>query len=322
MRHLNIFVFISLLLLGCTQNNYILDVDAFLDNETGIMLDSGKNPVTGKVKYYDARADRDIEGSTQTTIADAELDKTAFVIAEFDNVKVIHKSSGTTEEGRLKAVLMYKNGKPDGVSKWYHDNGKIFFKTFYKNGKPDGVQKGYYSDGGIRYKFQYKDGKQDGYVYHYYQSGKLMGKVLYKNGSVQGKALAYHENGAIMAVSSYVNGKQDGASIIYHKNGQVEYEFSYKEGRLDGLSRNYYENGKIRYEWFHDKDEGTKYAIPYKGGKRDGVAIYYRPHGIVLEITYSEDAVQAGYCVNANGKRTLLNNEEIIGKDIDDIDCR
>ena len=52
----------------------------------------------------------------------------------------------------------FKNGKLDGVAKFY-DDGKLWYEMKFKNGETDGAQKEYYPNGELKSEKNYKDGE-------------------------------------------------------------------------------------------------------------------------------------------------------------------
>ena len=44
------------------------------------------------------------------------------------------------------------NGKKEGIWKYYHSNGNLWYECFYKNGLLEGLYKSYYSNGSLFYK--------------------------------------------------------------------------------------------------------------------------------------------------------------------------
>ncbi|MCB0505524.1 MAG: toxin-antitoxin system YwqK family antitoxin [Cyclobacteriaceae bacterium] len=60
---------------------------------------------------------------------------------------------------RVKEENNYKNGKLEGESKVYYDNGKIMEESTYKDGKRDGIARWYDQEGNMTIEYMYKDGE-------------------------------------------------------------------------------------------------------------------------------------------------------------------
>jgi antitoxin component YwqK of YwqJK toxin-antitoxin module len=61
-------------------------------------------------------------------------------------------------ESQLGAEQTFKDGKLDGVTKFYGNNGQLEKEILYKNGKRDGVTKWYGEDGQLVREETFKDG--------------------------------------------------------------------------------------------------------------------------------------------------------------------
>ena len=53
----------------------------------------------------------------------------------------------------------YVDGKYDGWSESYYDNGQLRNKEYYKDGKEEGVHEAYSYFGEVIYSYKYKDGE-------------------------------------------------------------------------------------------------------------------------------------------------------------------
>lgn len=59
----------------------------------------------------------------------------------------------------VKEERNYQNGKLEGLTKVYYDNGKIMEEGAYKNGTRDGVSKWYDQEGNVTIEYEYKNGQ-------------------------------------------------------------------------------------------------------------------------------------------------------------------
>ena len=131
----------------------------------------------------------------------------------------------------LKEIIYYKNIPFTG--EMLTDNnlyGKT--KANYKNGKKDGLSEIYYENGQLKQKENYKDGALDGLSEIYYENGQLEHKANYKKGLLDGLSETYYENGQLSFKQNYKNDQYDGLVEAYNKNGQL-------------LARKYFKNGKL-----------------------------------------------------------------------------
>jgi antitoxin component YwqK of YwqJK toxin-antitoxin module len=64
-------------------------------------------------------------------------------------------------DNKFKIEINYKDGKKNGISRWYNKNGVLEYEDNYKDGKAEGIAIGYYESGAHRCERNYKDDKLD-----------------------------------------------------------------------------------------------------------------------------------------------------------------
>ena len=75
----------------------------------------------------------------------------------------------------------YKNGKKDGLSEGFYENGQLESRENYKNGIQNGLSEIFHENGQIWIRENYKNGKQDGLSEMYGEDGSSRGSSCYKN---------------------------------------------------------------------------------------------------------------------------------------------
>ena len=70
--------------------------------------------------------------------------------AEFANGKLDGTSKLWLEDGTLYSISKYSNSQPHGIWKKFHPNGKLMFEVNYEYGQKHGVQKWYYDNGNVK----------------------------------------------------------------------------------------------------------------------------------------------------------------------------
>ena len=70
--------------------------------------------------------------------------------AEFVNGKLDGKSQVWLEDGTLYSISKYSNNQPHGIWKKFHQNGKLMFEVNYEYGQKHGVEKWYYENGNLK----------------------------------------------------------------------------------------------------------------------------------------------------------------------------
>ena len=69
---------------------------------------------------------------------------------EFVNGKLDGKSQVWLEDGTLYSISKYSNNQPHGIWKKFHPNGKLMFEVNYEYGQKNGVEKWYYENGNLK----------------------------------------------------------------------------------------------------------------------------------------------------------------------------
>ena len=183
------------------------------------------------------------------------------------------KQDGTTttwyENGQQKAEVNYQNDKQDGIATAWWENGQKKTEVNYKNGKQDGITTTWYENGNGQKEAEgnYKNGKLDGITTGWYENGQKEAEVNYKNGKLDGITTGWYENGQKKTEVNYKNGKRDGITTGWYVNGQKKIEGNYKNGEVDGIGSTWYEDGQKKTE------------VNYKNGKRDGIVTTWNENG-------------------------------------------
>ena len=85
--------------------------------------------------------------------------------------------------GNVKMEVKSKNGKPDGLGRFYDEDGNIVFEGNFKNGLMNGKMLNFYPDSSIHNEINYTNGKPDGLYKTYNQDGTPVVEVLFENGT-------------------------------------------------------------------------------------------------------------------------------------------
>ena len=165
----------------------------------------------------------------------------------------------------IQRQVSFINGKADGVSTTYSQNGKIETEKGFKIGVEDGHDRRYSSETGkVTSDTYYKDGKYHG-IWTEYTSGNT---------------------GDYIRLSSYDNGVPVGEySETEINTGEVRIKGRYKDGKKDGEwvdnrsrtgKKTYkYENGDKIEECSYFTDGKISKSVAFLNGKRNGVTKEY-----------------------------------------------
>ena len=131
------------------------------------------------------------------------------------DVKGPHDGSATfepTEDG-IRYEWYYKDGKmADGISKgWFPKNCNLpthlKVKRTWKDGKRDGLSTEYYENGQKKWEGTWKDGLRDGLYTRWYENGQKMEQRTHKDGKRDGLGTWWYDNGQMKSEKTYKDGK-------------------------------------------------------------------------------------------------------------------
>ncbi|MDY6172381.1 MAG: toxin-antitoxin system YwqK family antitoxin [Fusobacterium necrophorum] len=170
----------------------------------------------------------------------SQKDSSQFVdISEQDNRNgVIYRQGENTAFTGVFALFMgdwiqyietYKNGKLDGESSWYSQNGTQVLLEQYQAGKLHGSQLSYYENGNPKAEVMYDKGRITG-VICFAKDGSILHKSIFNNGT--GIWKLYWENGNLLETGKYTNFRKDGVWKKYNEDGSLESTLEYRNGKL------------------------------------------------------------------------------------------
>jgi antitoxin component YwqK of YwqJK toxin-antitoxin module len=149
-------------------------------------------------------------------------------------------------DGKVQQTFIYRNGKKEGLSKEYDEEGNLITLLEYnkdylvsrerinrtdKNGLKQGEWKEFYANGGIKSEKTYKDDMMHGYYKEYDNRGKLVVTMLYENGAI---------------VKSRVEDEPDIEIVTKHDDaGKVIYSGPYRNKVPVGVHREFGSDGKV-----------------------------------------------------------------------------
>lgn len=208
------------------------------------------------------------EGIIIDTYLFPNLYTTQVIEGQFDGDVCSYYTIG--DELSVASTATYRNGKIDGVLKYYHTNGQLKTDALYIDGNPEGAYTTYYADsvatephGKIEYTCTYKNGERNGTAQWYYENGQLCKQALYMDGSRDGERSEWNEDGTLISMYTYRADKKDGPyeeidgegyrGKGQYKNDRKIYQESY---RPDGKLRSIYEWGEdgenIRHDYYDE----------------------------------------------------------------------
>jgi antitoxin component YwqK of YwqJK toxin-antitoxin module len=131
--------------------------------------------------------------------------------------------------GQKKSESIYKDGKLDGVTTYWHTNGQKKSKSIYKDGKMNRLTTGWYENGQKNTEGNFKDGKRDGLHTTWYKSGQKKSELNFKGGQLW-TAVAWKPNGEKCPDTNIFDG--NGIMVAYNDKGTEVGRVTYKDGEI------------------------------------------------------------------------------------------
>ncbi len=189
-------------------------------------------------------------------------------------------------------------GRKQGFWTKKYRNGVTAYEVTFKDDKPVGIYKRYHENGKLYALLNYDDKGEWADAKLYDEDGDLIGEGKYF-GKIKDGLWTYYDKGVKVAEENYKMGKKNGTSKTYYKNGQVSEEKNWTDDVENGVWKQYYDTGKKRLETRIDMGvRNTVYYVYYPNGRlkirgkynndrMDGKWVYYDKNGDVLkEIIY------------------------------------
>lgn len=209
-------------------------------------------------------------------------------------------------DGKVQQTFSYSDGKKEGLSKEFDNNGNIVTLLEYnndflvsrekinrtdKNGLMQGDWKEFYPNGGIKSERTYKDDLIHGYYKEYDNRGRLVVTMLYDNGAI---------------VKSNVEDQPDIEIVTKHdENGKITYSGPYRNNIPVGIHRDFGKDGKITNSYvYNDNGLLLSEGIIDEAGNRNGKwKDYYPDKKIQAEGQYTDNRRSGQWkFYNINGK--------------------
>lgn len=198
-------------------------------------LPPGKQKNTWKVEVYSAQKDKSLRLATHVDAPD-------YVEGNRVGGYTLYYCNGQIE----KQVPQNAQGREEGESVSYYQDGTVKSRSHWRNGLPEGKQSDYHRTGKLREETTYRNGARvDGPAETFDEDGKLRTRMNYVNGKLEGEMLIYYPDGMVSNRSVMKNGKFNGLSTYYYRDGKVRSTVSHVNDAPDGEEREYYQDGKL-----------------------------------------------------------------------------
>jgi len=106
----------------------------------------------------------------------------------------------TNSEGGIDSEGHYVDGYPDGLFKFYHQNGKKKAEGHFSKGSKNGFWKDFHQSTGKQHsEGRYVNCLQEGSWKYYHTNGRIKMEVRYRKGEETGKRKLYDKRGKLIS---------------------------------------------------------------------------------------------------------------------------
>jgi len=176
--------------------------------------------------------------------------------------------------GVLAYEVRFKDGKPIGDYKRYHENGKLNAYLIYDNTGEWADAKLYDEDGKIVAEGKYFGKLKDG-LWIYSHDGNKVAEENFKMGKKEGVSKSFFNNGNVSEEKNWAGDIENGVWRQYYIDGKKRLETRIDNGVRNSVYYLYYTNGRL------------KIRGKYKNDRMDGKWTYYNEKGkVTKEIRY------------------------------------
>ncbi len=187
-------------------------------------------------------------------------------------------------DGKLRMITDYAEGKLNGFAKEWHSNGLIKSEGYYKNGRREGPWLYKYENGERYISLFFREDKKDGSYKLWYPSGGLKEMRNYKSDTLDGEYMAKFIDGSPKESRFYKNGLLEGTARLWYKSKGLNQETQWSNNSLNGTFKEWYANGRLKFE------------TTYKNGKKNGISQKWYPNSAPFyEAHYLDDKMHGKF---------------------------
>ena len=102
------------------------------------------------------------------------------------------------QNGNLEYEAEFVNGKLDGISKVWLEDGTLFSVSQYSNDHPHGNWKKFHPNGKLMFELNYEYGQKHGYEKWYYENGTIKSEQDFDYGNAKSGIIRWNFDGTLL----------------------------------------------------------------------------------------------------------------------------
>jgi antitoxin component YwqK of YwqJK toxin-antitoxin module len=151
------------------------------------------------------------------------------------NTPLIKVKANAAAFSHNQGVLLYENKPFTGIQYLLFANQDTTKVSTYIEGKEQGWSKIWYQDGRLAEERYYEKGKKENTHRAWWPDGKLRFEYNFKNDEHHGEQKDWFPDGKLAEIFHYVNGHEEGQQQMWFDDGSLKANYVIKEGRRFGL---------------------------------------------------------------------------------------
>ena len=117
---------------------------------------------------------------------------------KFTSPPNIYVEKSYFSNGNVEYEAEFINGKLDGVSRVWLEDGTLISESEYSNGQPHGIWMRYHPNGSIKYEIRYEYGKKNGDEKWFYENGRVKSEQNFIHGKPESEIIRWKPDGALV----------------------------------------------------------------------------------------------------------------------------
>lgn len=209
-----------------TRNEFVKNKGAFQSFESVgfAMVNSGSTYETRIIANHNTDASQEYEVRELSRKLEDFADRIEsgyYNVVIPDSIAVSTRGDYAYTGEKLRWAGKLSNGDPEGIWSITDLQGKAVAQYFYREGKPQGETRFFYPDGVVAAQVVYEEGKIKTYK-EFFPDGTLKTELEYNRGVRHGEARFYYSTGHLFGEGKYKKGRRTGTWRYYRVTGETD----------------------------------------------------------------------------------------------------
>lgn len=141
----------------------------------------------------------------------------------------------TVQISSHRGITTFNGERANGILFFLGANGDTILRTSYRNGKEDGESKSWHENGAVNETRRYVDGRKEGTHYGWYSNGVPRFIYHFEKDVYEGEYTEWYPNGQLFRLQHFKAGHEDGRQQVWFEGGQIKSNYIIKNNKRYGL---------------------------------------------------------------------------------------